>query len=359
MKILVADDDDDSRTVLEVLLRGQKFEVLSASNGDDALRHLYGTEPPDIAVLDWMMPGQSGVELCKRVRDLSKTHYTYLILLTARNQQEDVIAGLEAGADDYLVKPYDVKEFLLRVNAGKRLIELQKQLQRQNELLQDLNYALAHDLKTPLIAISMTTSDALDGNFGEIPADYKPMLVKTKESVGWLLRLTETMRTLAKFEDTMSQMTLQEVDFHDIVSRCISELEPLFKSKSLHVNLNGAADGATEIAGNSQDLQRLVINLLDNSIKFTPEGGNVNITLNSDEKLLRMSISDSGPGIPDADRPHLFKRFGTRSGPHRGSGTGLGLYLCKRIVEMHLGSIDYQNDAFQIELPRRLTLSLD
>lgn len=355
MKILVADDDDDSRRVLEVLLKGQKFEVISATNGDDALRVLFGPEPPDIAILDWMMPGQSGVELCKRVREFSKEHYIYLIVLTARTQQEDVIAGLEAGADDYLMKPYDVKEFLLRVNAGKRLIELQHQLRRQNELLQDLNYALAHDLKTPLIAISMTTGDALEGVYGEIPQDYKPMLTKTRESVGWLLRLTETMRTLAKFENTSAQMTLQEVDFRDLVANCISELQPLTRSKSIEVKLN-AENKSYEIAGNGHDLQRLIINLLDNAIKFTPENGRIDFSLDCDDKQLIIAISDTGPGIPEPDRPHLFKRFSTRSGHHRGSGTGLGLYLCKRIVDFHGGSIDYEGDAFKIKLPKKLSL---
>jgi len=354
MKILVADDDDDSRKVLEVLLKGQKFDVVVSANGDDALRHLFGTEPPDIAVLDWMMPGQSGVDLCKRVREFSKTHYTYLILLTARNQQEDVVAGLEAGADDYLVKPYDVKEFLLRVNAGKRLIELQQQLERQNQLLQDLNYALAHDLKTPLIALSMTTGDALDGVYGEMPTEYKPMLLKTRESVNWLLRLTETMRTLARYEDTSLQMTLQEIDVHDLALKCVSELEPLLRSKSIEASVN-SPDGPQEVAGNSQDLQRLIVNLLDNAIKFTPERGKIEITIKPDGKMLRVSISDSGPGISDADRPHLFQRFSTRSGRHRGSGTGLGLYLCKRIVDMHLGTITYENHAFTFCLPRSLS----
>lgn len=190
MKILVADDDRDQRKVLEVLLRNDGFDVISESNGDEALRHLFGPEPPDIAILDWMMPGHSGVDLCKRVREFSKEHYTYLILLTARGLQEDVIAGLEAGADDYLVKPYDVKEFLLRVRAGRRLIELQQELKTKNELLQDLNYALAHDLKTPLVAIDMTTTSALEGAYGAIPEDYEKILFKTKHSIAWLLRLT-------------------------------------------------------------------------------------------------------------------------------------------------------------------------
>lgn len=351
MKVLVADDDDDSRKVLEVLLTSQKFQVTAAGNGDDALRHLFGGEPPDIAILDWVMPGQSGVELCKRVRELSKNHYTYLILLTARNQQEDVIAGLEAGADDYLVKPYDVKEFLLRVAAGKRLIELQQQLERQNQLLQDLNYALAHDLKTPLIAINMTTSDALDGLYGEIPEGYRPMLMKTKDSIGFLLRLTDTMRTLARYEDTSLQMTLQEIDFRDLAQKCISELEPLFKSKSIAVEFRAPEDNL-DVAGNGQDLQRLLVNLLDNAIKFTPQDGRIVVTLEPVDKVLRVSIADSGPGVPEADRPHLFKRFSTRSGPHRGSGTGLGLYLCKRIIDMHCGTLVYKNDAFTFELPR-------
>ncbi len=181
------------------------------------------------------------------------------------------------------------------------------------------------------------------------------MLTKTRESVGWLLRLTETMRTLAKFENTSAQMTLQEVDFRDLVANCISELQPLTRSKSIEVKLN-AENKSYEIAGNGHDLQRLIINLLDNAIKFTPENGRIDFSLDCDDKQLIIAISDTGPGIPEPDRPHLFKRFSTRSGHHRGSGTGLGLYLCKRIVDFHGGSIDYEGDAFKIKLPKKLSL---
>jgi diguanylate cyclase (GGDEF)-like protein len=127
MRILVADDDPVSRRVLEATLGKWGYDVVAAFDGAEALRILQEPDAPRLAILDWDMPGADGTDICRQLRKRQDKTYTYLILLTAKGAKEDLIAGLEAGADDYLVKPFDTYELRARLNVGRRILELQNQ----------------------------------------------------------------------------------------------------------------------------------------------------------------------------------------------------------------------------------------
>jgi len=141
MKVLIADDDRVSLLFLRRTLVRVGHEVVEANNGREALEILESAEAPRLAVLDWMMPGIDGLELCRRLRNGRDSRYVYIILLTARSQKQDVAAGLEAGADDYLIKPCDPLELRWRVHAGERVLNLEGALE---EGLRELRQALAH-----------------------------------------------------------------------------------------------------------------------------------------------------------------------------------------------------------------------
>lgn len=130
MKVLIADDDALSRKILEDALSKWGYEILMAHNGNEAWDILEKSDRPNLAVLDWIMPGMDGVEICKRLRKLSLPNYVYVILLTARNKREDVIYGLESGADDYIIKPFHHEELKSRLKIGQRIIELEHRILR-------------------------------------------------------------------------------------------------------------------------------------------------------------------------------------------------------------------------------------
>ena len=127
MKILIAEDDPVSRCVLEVTLTKSGFEVISTSDGHQALEIIQSQEPA-IAVLDWMMPGLDGAEVCRRARAIQTATPTYLILLTAKSEKNDIVEGLDAGADDYITKPFNRMELNARIKVGERVTELQRSL---------------------------------------------------------------------------------------------------------------------------------------------------------------------------------------------------------------------------------------
>lgn len=128
MKILIAEDDAVIRRLLEITLLGWGYEVQLTCDGKTALAALEGNAPPPLALLDWMLPGMDGLEICRQVRSTPAGRGIYIILLTTRSRKEDVIAGLDGGADDYVTKPFDRDELRARLRAGCRIVELQSSL---------------------------------------------------------------------------------------------------------------------------------------------------------------------------------------------------------------------------------------
>ncbi|MBF0472315.1 MAG: diguanylate cyclase [Nitrospirae bacterium] len=145
MKILISEDDDVSRRMLESILVKWQYEVMITDNGIDALSILLSDNAPGIAILDWMMPQMTGVEVCKEIRKHGKEPYTYLILLTSKGRKEDLVYGIEAGADDYITKPFNMQELKVRLRAGTRIVELSEQLISARDAMQ---IAATHDSLT-------------------------------------------------------------------------------------------------------------------------------------------------------------------------------------------------------------------
>jgi len=137
VKILIADDSLVSRHLLEATLRKWGYEVAVACDGEEALALLQKDDAPAVAILDWMMPGMTGLEVCRRVRVRAREPYTYILLLTSKSQKEDLIEGMEAGADDYITKPFDQHELQVRLRAGTRLVDLQAELLSAREALRE------------------------------------------------------------------------------------------------------------------------------------------------------------------------------------------------------------------------------
>ena len=139
MRILIADDSVVSRHLLDATLRKWGYEVVVACDGNEAWQILQSPNSPDMAILDWMMPGMTGPEVCRKVRESAKEKniYTYILLLSSKSEREDLIEGMESGADDYLTKPFDQHELKVRLRPGTRIIELQHELISAREELRD------------------------------------------------------------------------------------------------------------------------------------------------------------------------------------------------------------------------------
>ncbi len=147
MRILIAEDDALSRTLLERTLQRAGYEVVAVANGVEALAEFMRLDPPRLALLDWVMPEKDGLEICREVRKRKEQAYTYLILLSSRESKQDMVLGLEAGADDYLTKPFNVDELKARLRTGERILELEDRLVEARE---SMRFQATHDLLTSL-----------------------------------------------------------------------------------------------------------------------------------------------------------------------------------------------------------------
>lgn len=147
MKVLVADDEVVTLRLLESSLRRWGYDVLTAKDGKEALHILQQPDSPKLVVFDWLMPGLDGIQLCQKIRSRSQDPYTYILLITGKREQDDVVKGLSAGADDYITKPFDSQELKVRLRAGKRILLLQDQLIAARETLRDI---AMHDSLTRL-----------------------------------------------------------------------------------------------------------------------------------------------------------------------------------------------------------------
>lgn len=184
MRILVADDDAVCRTQLGGVLKHWGYDVVSAESGEEAWRVLQEEGAPRLAILDWMMPGIDGIEICRRLRRRQKDPYTYVILVTAKESKEDAILGLDAGADDYLVKPVDPSEMKVRLRAGLRILDLQEFLLASRESLRE---QATHDSMTGLanraevervLNLELARSERMGSRLGVLIVDvdhFKPI----------------------------------------------------------------------------------------------------------------------------------------------------------------------------------------
>jgi diguanylate cyclase (GGDEF)-like protein len=173
MTVLIADDDPDTASTLAVLARSWGYDPVTLNDGQAAFACLQGPDPPRLAVLDWFMPGLNGIDICRALRQDSGRPYTYVILVTGRGGREEMLAGLEAGADDYLVKPVDPNEMRARLSTGKRILDLQEQLLTSQRLLRE---QATHDALTGLWNRSMIL-DTLDRELARSRREAHPVSI--------------------------------------------------------------------------------------------------------------------------------------------------------------------------------------
>jgi phosphoserine phosphatase RsbU/P len=213
MKILIAEDDITSRTILAGILGKRGLEVITACHGKEAWEHLQTPAAPRLVLLDWIMPEMDGLEVCRRVRQQQTDLGPYIILLTVRRDKDDIVEGLKAGADDYICKPYDTNELLARIEVGRRVVDLQDRLIEQSKLQGALETvgAICHEFNQPLQAIFGYTELLLMEVAKEHPLYQKLRVIN--ESVN---RVGEINRKLMKISHYKTKKFLGEKDILDI-----------------------------------------------------------------------------------------------------------------------------------------------
>jgi len=200
MKVLIAEDDRVARRLLERKLTSWGYDVVSCSNGAEAWQVLHSENAPSLAILNWMMPGMDGVEVCRELRKQSRPNYVYIILLTARDRKKDIIEGIEAGADDYVTKPFNPHELKVRIRAGRRILEMQAELMQREKLrgVLEMAGATCHEFNQPMQVISgyceLILREVAPGSL------IHKQVSRILDAVRSMIRVTRKLQSITKYE---------------------------------------------------------------------------------------------------------------------------------------------------------------
>jgi len=239
---------------------------------------------------------------------------------------------------------------------GERNAEIARQkneLADRSDVIRDIVYALAHDLRTPLAAAHVTMNQALAGDYGALPDGYRTILQTALAANEDQRRIVETLLLVARYEAGEASTLRELVNCEELVGRTVSELRPVAEVKGVTLQQDAATHGLA-VRGDSHELRRAVANLVANAIDATPRDGHVDVRCYASGETIAIGVEDDGYGVSTERRDGLFQRFG---GGRPGSGTGLGLYIVRRIAEKHGGSVAYaprvpRGSAFTMTLPK-------
>ena len=340
-KILIVDDIPANIRILGQLLRSE-YDIRIATGGKNALAIVGSENPPDLVLLDIMMPDMDGYEVCRRLKEDSRLKDIPVIFITAKGEVEDETRGLEIGAVDYIIKPFSppivaarVKTHLQLKRQRDELAQMTRDLTELNRMKDNLLAVCSHDLRSPLNGILGFTDLLLEKKYLE--AEDREGLTHIKASGNVLLGLINDIMDLSKARAEQVELEMEPVLLADVIETSISALKHMAVRKGQTLHLVDQCPGA-QILGNASALGRVFNNLLSNAIKFTPEKGAIQLQIEpGSEGEVWASVIDTGIGIPEDRIPYLFDPFTktSQSGTSGEQGTGLGMSIVKEILEKH------------------------
>lgn len=354
-KILVVDDTEDNLDLLEFALKRKPIKMLRATSGMACLA-LAKEQKPDLILLDIQMPEMDGFETLNRLRANPETAKIPVIFLTAqRKDPESIAKGLALGADQYLTKPIDTEELLVRT---KMLISLKRAEAELERMRADFMAMLVHDLRSPLIGIK-NVLELLQESDKTVPLsqDYLELISSAQISGNRLLELVSDLLDVSKYEAGNIAFDKASVPVSRFIDPILHQMEVQFRQKNVTLKTT-YADGLPNVFVDSQKTEQVVMNFLSNALKFTKSRGTIAVAAESitekvhteledlNRRFVRVKITDDGVGISQEEIPLLFKRYKQASSARttKQKGTGLGLVICKLIVEAQGGTVAVQSE---------------
>jgi signal transduction histidine kinase len=346
LNILVVDDRPANRLAISAALACLGEHVVCAENGDEALRHLLQKEFA-LILLDVHLPGMDGFETARMIRAWPKTRNVPLIFTSASPDTGLYQArGYALGAVDYLPSPFDpaqlrakVAVFLELARQNARLREQAEQLRLQVRYKDEFLSIVSHELKTPIATVVGFTELLAEDPEHRMAADQRGYLAEITEATERLETLVNDLLDMGRIQAGRFAMHPMATDFAAVVEEALHHVEVQRRRK--HLTLTSAIDALPELQVDPERVRQVLLNLLTNAIKFTPDGGRIEVTVTQSADRVRCEIKDTGPGIPEDQQSRIFERFGQvdTSATRRTGGTGLGLSISKAIIDGHGGTI--------------------
>jgi signal transduction histidine kinase len=376
-RVLIVDDERRNAELLKVMLLPEGYVLLTATSGEDALA-LLADQQPDLILLDVMMPGMDGYQVATRIKQNPATNNIPVIMLTALDDRNARMLGLNAGAEDFLTKPVDRAELCVRVRNLLRLkaygdklrvahaalatalteaSEARLMAEHANNAKTQFLRAMSHELRTPLNAISGYTEILEMGIRGTVnPAQVKD-LGRIKRASAYLLRLINDVLTIARLEGARPLHLVSIA-----VNPVLSEVESLciLQAKANGLELSVAeCEHEMFACADAERFQQILLNLVTNAVKFTPKGGGINVTCDDDSGVVRVRVQDTGVGVRMLDLERVFEPFvqiDRHLTTETQQGVGLGLSISRELAramsgDLTLDSVEGVGSTFTLTLP--------
>lgn len=345
-KILIVDDVMSNVLLLKVLLTNEKFAIATASNGRQALEQVE-KENPDLVLLDVMMPDMSGFEVAQHLKSNPNTADIPIIFLTALNSTADIVKGFQVGANDFISKPFNKEELIIRVThqislvAAKRLIlSKTEELQRIIAGRDKLYSVIAHDLRSPMGSIKMVLNMLILNLPSEkIGAEMYELLTMANQTTEDVFSLLDNLLKWTKSQIGKLNVVYQDVDLVEVTDGVIEIFSMVASLKKIRIH--EMKPEKMMVNADIDMLKTVVRNLLSNAIKFSKENSEVLVKMEEVDGMAVVSVQDYGCGISEEGQKKLlhtdthFSTFGTNNE----EGSGLGLLLCKDFVVKNGGKL--------------------
>lgn len=351
-EVLVIDDDRTTRDLVKKFLAKANIDCEGAPSGEEALDYIESS-PPELILCDITMPEMDGIEFCARIRLNPRLEEIPLIIFTGLSNMDALSQAFEAGANDYIIKPLRQVELVSRVDHHiedyRRKQEAKKRLKRlftQNESKTKFLGVASHDLRNPLVSIRGISQYLDSEKFGPLNESQHELVSSIIQASESMLTLVEDLLDISLFETGQMRIEAEKQNLEEIVDHAITLHAPNASSKQIHL-VKAVRNSDNEAEVDRRLVSRVIDNLVSNAIKFSPRGTEIRLLLESGETSVTLKVEDQGPGIPDNEFDALFKEFGRTSNPPTGgeSSSGIGLFVCQKIVQQLGGTIHAENRA--------------
>lgn len=334
--ILVVDDQESNIQTVGTLLGNAGCSIMPALSAEQALQRL-AAKLPDLILLDMMMPGVSGLDLCRRLKSKVQYESIPVIFLSAAGEADLITAALEAGAVDYVTKPFHKPELLSRVRTHLELKAHADDLAKLAADREELLGMLAHDLQNRLAALQMH-AEFLQSAAGDLDARRQQCVSVIS---GEAAAMTAAVRDMLANQSAPQQALYAEsVDVPELLAEMSRWIQPFAVRKNQQIRVMPAAAGLV-LRADMKAVRQVLENLLSNAVKYSPPGGEVTLSADRRGDWVLVHVRDSGPGFTAADRERMFTRYGRLSARPTGgeSSTGLGLHIAHVLARRMGGSV--------------------
>lgn len=344
-KILVVDDVVSNVLLLKILLTNEGFQIITANNGEECIETAK-TEKPDLILLDVMMPGISGFDTAVILKKEAETQEIPIIFLTALNNPSELVHGFQVGANDFLTKPFNKEELVMRVMHQVQLVAAKRIIVRQNEELKrtisnrDKMYSvIAHDLRSPMASIRMVLNLVVSAISPDvIGPEMFELLDKANKESEETHDLLDNLLKWTKSQTGRINVVYQDFDINEVIPGVVEIFSMIAFTKKITLEYKPNCDKLVVRADNDM-LKTVVRNFLSNAVKFSPENSTIEIITGTEGEFAKISIRDHGVGIAPERLGELFHKGETTYGTSGEEGSGLGLQLCADFARKNGGDV--------------------